>query len=80
MGGSSFRNIWGQLFPPSPTFTEHDVSSQVGRVFIVTGGNSGIGFQLCKLLYGNGATIYMACRSEVSDCNELEDPGLGQTN
>uniref|UniRef100_A0A8H7NCR5 Uncharacterized protein n=1 Tax=Bionectria ochroleuca TaxID=29856 RepID=A0A8H7NCR5_BIOOC len=53
-----------QFFPPKPTFTEENLPSQKGKVFIVTGGNSGIGYELCKILYGSGATIYMATRSE----------------
>ncbi|VUC25287.1 unnamed protein product [Clonostachys rosea] len=53
-----------QFFPPKPTFTEENLPSQKGKVFMVTGGNSGIGYELCKILYGSGATIYMATRSE----------------
>lgn len=37
----------------------------VGRVFIITGWSSGIGFELCRILYKSGATIYLAGRSEV---------------
>jgi NAD(P)-dependent dehydrogenase (short-subunit alcohol dehydrogenase family) len=36
----------------------------VGKVFIVTGANSGIGKELTKFLYPTGATIYLAGRSE----------------
>ncbi|KAL3477563.1 NAD(P)-binding protein [Aspergillus californicus] len=61
---ASLRNLYTQFYPPSPGFTEKDVPSQQGRVFIVTGGNAGVGFELCKLLYGTGATVYMASRSE----------------
>lgn len=61
----SLRSMWTQFFPPAPAFTEEHVPSQRGRVFIVTGGNAGIGFELCKMLYFTGATIYMAARSQV---------------
>lgn len=37
-----------------------------GKVFIVTGGNQGVGFELCKMLRGTGATVYIASRSKVS--------------
>lgn len=40
---------------------------------MVTGGNSGIGYELCKILYGSGATVYMATRSEVST-HKLRSP------
>lgn len=60
----AFRSFWTQWFPPAPTFTERDLSSQAGKVFIVTGGNSGIGFELIKILFSTGATVYMAARSK----------------
>lgn len=52
-----------QYYPPAPTFTEKSVESQAGRVFIVTGGNQGVGLELIKMLYPTGAVIYMASRS-----------------
>jgi NAD(P)-dependent dehydrogenase (short-subunit alcohol dehydrogenase family) len=52
-----------QYWPPAPTFTEKDVDSQTSRVFIVTGGNQGVGLELIKMLYPTGAVIYMASRS-----------------
>lgn len=60
-------SLWTQYFPPRPSFTERDIPSQNGRVFIVTGGNAGVGFELCKLLYGLGATVYMGARSKVTE-------------
>ncbi|KXH26601.1 hypothetical protein CSIM01_02902 [Colletotrichum simmondsii] len=56
------RNI-NQLFPPKPAFTEQNLPEQAGRVFIITGGASGIGLELCKILYAANATIYIATRS-----------------
>ncbi|KAH9219552.1 hypothetical protein DL95DRAFT_443309 [Leptodontidium sp. 2 PMI_412] len=58
MGG-----LLSQFFPPSPTFTEKDVPSLVGKVFIVTGGNAGVGFELVKSLYAKGGKVYIASRS-----------------
>lgn len=65
---SSLRATLTQAYSPAPAFTEADVppGSQNGRVFIVTGGNAGIGLELCKILYAGGATVYMASRSQVS--------------
>ncbi|KAK6723917.1 hypothetical protein SNK04_002760 [Fusarium graminearum] len=60
---ASLRNWRAQWLPPKPIFTEQDVLAQNGRVFIVTGGNAGIGYELVKMLYGTGATIYMTSRS-----------------
>ncbi|CRL23724.1 Short-chain dehydrogenase/reductase SDR [Penicillium camemberti] len=63
---SSLRATLTQAYPPAPAFTEADVpqGSQNGHVFIVTGGNAGIGLELCKILYAGGATVYMASRSQ----------------
>ncbi|WYZ39963.1 hypothetical protein EsH8_IV_000304 [Colletotrichum jinshuiense] len=64
MSLASLRNWRAQWFPPSPTFTEQHLQPQNGRVFIVTGGNAGVGYELVKMLYTTGATIYMASRSK----------------
>ncbi|OKL64373.1 hypothetical protein UA08_00762 [Talaromyces atroroseus] len=53
-------NVWGQLFPPEPHFTEKEIPSLEGGVFIVTGGNSGVGLEIVKILYAPGGTVYMA--------------------
>ncbi|KAF4962351.1 hypothetical protein FSARC_9559 [Fusarium sarcochroum] len=60
----TFRALYTQLFPPEPPLTEKNVPSQLGKVFIVTGGNSGVGLELCKILYTTGATVYLTSRSE----------------
>jgi NAD(P)-dependent dehydrogenase (short-subunit alcohol dehydrogenase family) len=59
-----FSSMLTQFWPPPPSFTEKDVPSQEGRVFIVTGGNQGVGLELIKMLYPTGAVIYMASRSK----------------
>ncbi|KAI9452067.1 NAD-P-binding protein [Lactarius psammicola] len=41
-----------------------DIPDLTGKVIIVTGANSGIGFHTAKQLYGRGATVYLACRNE----------------
>ncbi|KAK7749830.1 hypothetical protein SLS53_000411 [Cytospora paraplurivora] len=63
---SNLRATLTQIYPPKPTFTEANVpaGSQRGRVFIVTGGNAGIGLELTKILYAAGATVYIASRSK----------------
>ena len=44
-------------------WTEDDIPSQLGRIAIVTGANSGIGFEAAKVLAAKGATVVMACRN-----------------
>ncbi|KAH9883924.1 hypothetical protein F4778DRAFT_774872 [Xylariomycetidae sp. FL2044] len=63
---SNFTNFVTQTWPPRPKFTDKHVpaGSQAGRVFLVTGGNAGIGYELCKMLVKSGAKVYMASRSK----------------
>lgn len=42
----------------------YDIPDLTGKVIIVTGANSGIGFHTAKQLHAHGATVYLACRSE----------------
>lgn len=62
-----------QLLPGSAKFTDKDCPSQAGKVFIVTGGNSGIGLELVKILYSKGATVYIAARSPSRISTEIEN-------
>lgn len=55
---------WSQFFPPAPSLTEANLPSQRGNVFIVTGGYSGVGLELCRILYRAGGKVYIAGRSE----------------
>ncbi len=55
---------FSQFFPPRPTMTEANLPSQKGKVFVVTGGASGVGLELCALLYQAGGRVYLAGRSE----------------
>ncbi len=46
----------------STRWTEADVPPQDGRVAVVTGSNTGLGFQVARVLAGRGATVVLACR------------------
>jgi NAD(P)-dependent dehydrogenase (short-subunit alcohol dehydrogenase family) len=53
---SSFRGV------ARSGWTAGDLTSQAGRVFIVTGANSGIGLQAAQALVGAGARVVLAVR------------------
>jgi len=46
----------------SKGFTEADVPQQTGKTFIVTGANTGVGFEIARVLAARGARVLLACR------------------
>jgi NAD(P)-dependent dehydrogenase (short-subunit alcohol dehydrogenase family) len=59
-------SIYSQFFPPNSSWIEADVEAQDGKVFIVTGGASGIGYELVKKLSRKGGKGCIVGRSEVN--------------
>ena len=45
-------------------WTVNDIPDQTGRVAIVTGANTGIGFETAAALAAKNATVVMACRNQ----------------
>ncbi|MEL6546116.1 MAG: SDR family NAD(P)-dependent oxidoreductase, partial [Myxococcota bacterium] len=45
-------------------WTHHDMASQEGKRFLITGANSGIGLEAAWMLADAGAHVVLACRSE----------------
>ena len=68
MGGQ-----WSQFFPPNPQITEKDLDLLSGKVFLITGGYSGIGLELAKILYRNHGRVYIAGRSEEKARQAIQD-------
>lgn len=64
---------WSQFFPPKPNFSSSDLAPLDSKVFIVTGGASGIGLELCKVLYQKNGIVYIAGRSEENAKKAMRD-------
>lgn len=46
-------------------FSEADVPNLMGKIYIVTGANTGLGFETARVLAARGARVLLACRDEV---------------
>lgn len=57
-------NQLSQIFPPKPKFTEKELPDLAGKVYIVTGANTGVGKELAQILYSKNARVYVAARSK----------------
>jgi NAD(P)-dependent dehydrogenase (short-subunit alcohol dehydrogenase family) len=44
------------------TWTEADVPDQRGRTAVITGANTGLGFETARVLAARGARVVLACR------------------
>jgi len=62
--GLAASSLKQSFWLPAPPLTERNLPDQHGKVFIVTGSNSGVGKELASILYSANATVYVAARSE----------------
>ncbi|KAF2726467.1 short-chain dehydrogenase [Polyplosphaeria fusca] len=58
MGGN-----FSQIFPGKPKWTEKDIQDLSGKVYIVTGSNTGIGKEVASILYSKNSKVYIAART-----------------
>lgn len=67
-------HFWGHFFPPKPTFTNANLPVELnGKVYVVTGANSGIGKDIARILYAKNAKVYLLCRSEDKALKAIQD-------
>jgi len=45
-------------------FTESDVTDQSGKTIVITGANTGLGYEAARVLSAKGARVIIACRSQ----------------
>jgi NAD(P)-dependent dehydrogenase (short-subunit alcohol dehydrogenase family) len=45
-------------------FTESDVTDQSGKTIVITGANTGLGYEAARVLSAKGARVLIACRSQ----------------
>lgn len=60
------------FFIPSPPITESNCPDQTKRVFIITGGYAGLGFELSQILFAHNAIVYVAGRSPSKGSSAIE--------
>ncbi|KAI1413036.1 short-chain dehydrogenase [Hypoxylon sp. FL1857] len=61
-----------QIFPGAPTYTEKDIPDLSGKVFLVTGANTGVGKQVARILFSKNATVWAAARNEEKGRNAIQ--------
>ncbi|KAK7739673.1 short-chain alcohol dehydrogenase [Cytospora paraplurivora] len=71
--GPSFASFWAHFFPQKPKFTDKDLPDLFGKVYIVTGSNTGLGKEVARILYDKNAKVYIAARSEEKAKQAIEE-------
>ncbi|KAK2603559.1 short-chain alcohol dehydrogenase [Conoideocrella luteorostrata] len=69
----SLGSVWAATFPPKPTFTEKDVPDLSGKIYLVTGANSGLGKELSRMLYSKNGKVYVTARSAAKADEAIRD-------
>ncbi|KAJ7019505.1 hypothetical protein C8F04DRAFT_1051731 [Mycena alexandri] len=61
------------LYPPSSKFSPgRDIPDLSGKIALVTGGNTGIGYHTVKELLLKNAKVYLAARSEAKGAEAIQ--------
>ncbi|VDC03810.1 unnamed protein product [Peniophora sp. CBMAI 1063] len=62
--GVAYSALLKQSWPSKPTWTPDEIPELTGKIVLVTGGNSGVGKEMIRVLLLHNATVYLAARSE----------------
>ena len=60
------------FFIPAAPLTERTLPDQTGKTFIVTGGYTGVGFEVASILYSKNGTVWIAGRSETKASDAID--------
>ncbi|CAE6405804.1 unnamed protein product [Rhizoctonia solani] len=66
-------SIFIETFPGIPRWSVNDIPDLSGQIVMVTGGNSGMGLELCKVLLNKGAKVYMTARDREKAEKAIEE-------
>jgi len=67
------------MFPPKASFAEKDTPDQLSRVFIVTGGSAGIGYELISVVASTWPPAQKQLRKLQSPQSKLLSLRLGRS-
>ncbi|VEU22150.1 DEKNAAC103117 [Brettanomyces naardenensis] len=59
-------NVIRHSRPPAPSFIDKDYPDLTGKVFLVTGGSSGIGYEVVKKLLAKNAKVWILARNKAN--------------
>ncbi|KZP27444.1 NAD(P)-binding protein [Athelia psychrophila] len=62
-----------EAFPPRPEWTAKDIPDLSGKVTVVTGANTGVGWETAKALLEHNAKVYVAARSPEKAHKAIEE-------